>query len=410
MNSLTLSELSECVKMAIKSAFSTPVWVRAEISEIHENINGHCYLELVEKSPAGDMPIAKQKATIWAFTYRMLKPYFESATGTQLAAGMQILVSCQVEFHELYGVSLNVRDIDPTFTVGEMAARRAEIVRRLTDEGVIDMNKALPMPLVPQRVAVISSATAAGYGDFCEQLWNNEFGYKFYVKLFPAIMQGAKTEESVIEALGKIFDNCAFFDVVVIIRGGGATSDLAAFDNYNLALHCAQFPLPIVSGIGHQRDESIIDLVAHTRVKTPTAAAEFLISQVSEYENFVDSLAQNSAFMARDVLQTSERTLQKTIARLSVAQRSCLREQGTLQTQVLRLSKATKTAISSEENRISLLEKTVDFSDPKMLLKRGYSLTIKNGKIVRQATALAAGDVIETHFADGNVQSVVRKS
>ena len=299
-HSLSLLELNEQVKQTLKTAFPFPVWIRAEISELHENENGHCYLELVEKSTNSDLIIAKQKAMIWSFTYRMLKPYFESSTGTSLAVGMKVLVSCQIEFHELYGMSLNVRDIDPIFTVGEMAVRRAEIIRRLTDEGVIDMNKQLEMPFVPQRIAVISSASAAGFGDFQDQLQTNSFTYKFYVKLFPAVMQGAQTEQSVITALGKIAEYLELFDVVVMIRGGGSTSDLVAFDNYNLALHCAQFPLPIISGIGHQRDESIIDLVSHTRVKTPTAAAEFLIGCLQDADEFIASLANSLGNQATD--------------------------------------------------------------------------------------------------------------
>ena len=316
--SYSLSELGKCIKMTLKTAFAEPVWVRAEISEMHENVSGHCYLDLIEKADDTDVLVAKQKATIWAFTYRMLKPYFESETGATLRAGMKVLLLCEVEFHEVYGVSLNVRDIDPAFTVGEMAVRRAEIIRRLTDDGIVDMNKQQPLAPVPQRVAVISSATAAGYGDFCDQLRNNVFGYTFYTKLFPATMQGAQTEQSVVAALDKICDFIDNFDVVVIIRGGGATSDLVAFDNYNLALHCAQFPLPIISGIGHQRDESVVDLVAHTRVKTPTAAAEFLVARINDFEKNIDEMAQNVAFSAREVVHDELLRLQQRIARLGV--------------------------------------------------------------------------------------------
>lgn len=407
--SYSLSELGKCIKMTLKTAFAEPVWVRAEISEMHENVSGHCYLDLIEKADDTDVLVAKQKATIWAFTYRMLKPYFESETGATLRAGMKVLLLCEVEFHEVYGVSLNVRDIDPAFTVGEMAVRRAEIIRRLTDDGIVDMNKQQPLAPVPQRVAVISSATAAGYGDFCDQLRNNVFGYTFYTKLFPATMQGAQTEQSVVAALDKICDFIDNFDVVVIIRGGGATSDLVAFDNYNLALHCAQFPLPIISGIGHQRDESVVDLVAHTRVKTPTAAAEFLVARINDFEKNIDEMAQNVAFSAREVVHDELLRLQQRIARLGVVQRVCVRHDAALQHLTMRLRNAAKMAISSEEKRMSLVEKSIEYADPATLLQRGFTLTTKHGKIVKSVCDVAPGDIVTTHLADGAFTAMVQQ-
>lgn len=407
--SYSLSELGKCIKMTLKTAFAEPVWVRAEISEMQENVSGHCYLDLIEKADDTDVLVAKQKATIWAFTYRMLKPYFESETGATLRAGMKVLLLCEVEFHEVYGVSLNVRDIDPAFTVGEMAVRRAEIIRRLTDDGIVDMNKQQPLALVPQRVAVISSATAAGYGDFCDQLRNNVFGYTFYTKLFPATMQGAQTEQSVVAALDKICDFIDNFDVVVIIRGGGATSDLVAFDNYNLALHCAQFPLPIISGIGHQRDESVVDLVAHTRVKTPTAAAEFLVARINDFEKNIDEMAQNVAFSAREVVHDELLRLQQRIARLGVVQRVCVRHDAALQHLTMRLRNAAKMAISSEEKRMSLVEKSIEYADPATLLQRGFTLTTKHGKIVKSVCDVAPGDIVTTHLADGAFTAMVQQ-
>lgn len=407
--SYSLSELGKCIKMTLKTAFAEPVWVRAEISEMHENVSGHCYLDLIEKADDTDVLVAKQKATIWAFTYRMLKPYFESETGATLRAGMKVLLLCEVEFHEVYGVSLNVRDIDPAFTVGEMAVRRAEIIRRLTDDGIVDMNKQQPLAPVPQRVAVISSATAAGYGDFCDQLRNNVFGYTFYTKLFPATMQGAQTEQSVVAALDKICDFIDNFDVVVIIRGGGATSDLVAFDNYNLALHCAQFPLPIISGIGHQRDESVVDLVAHTRVKTPTAAAEFLVARINDFEKNIDEMAQNVAFSAREVVHDELLRLQQRIARLGVVQRVCVRHDAALQHLTMRLRNAAKMAISSEEKRMALVEKSIEYADPATLLRRGFTLTTKHGKIVKSVCDVAPGDIVTTHLADGAFTAMVQQ-
>lgn len=407
INSLSLSELNEVLKVSIKSAFLDVVWVRAEISELHENRNGHCYLELIEKSPENDAIVAKQKATIWKNTYNMLRPYFEESTGMALAVGMKVLLAVEPTFHSVYGLSLEVCDIDPAFTVGDMAMRRAEIIRRLTDEGVVDMNKELEMPIVPQRIAVISSATAAGFGDFCDQLQGNRFGYHFYVKLFAAIMQGERTEQSVIAALDQINDHIELFDAVAIIRGGGATSDLAAFDNYNMALHCAQFPLPIISGIGHQRDDSIVDLVAHTRVKTPTAAAEFLIDCVRQYDERIENAANEVSELVGEIMTENEQRLQRCISRLSNARQQILRQENALSGIVFRLDKSSKNAISSAKNALSLIEKSLELSDPKTLLNRGYTLTTKNGKIVKSATELKTGETIETHFADGAIKSKI---
>ena len=288
MNFQTLFELNRRIGQTLHAEFAAPVWVCAEISEVRENLGGHCYLELIERDENNDQMIAKAKATIWSFTYKMLKPYFEQQTGQTLSAGMKILISVTVEFHEVYGFSLNIKDIDPTYSVGDIARRRLQIANRLREDGIFDMNRELEIPLAPQRIAVISSPTAAGYGDFVNQLENNRRGFHFYCKLFPAVMQGEQTEKSVIAALDKIHNYIDVFDVVVIIRGGGATADLSAFDSYDLAYHCAQFPLPVIAGIGHQRDETILDLVSHTSVKTPTAAAEMLIASISEVADFLD--------------------------------------------------------------------------------------------------------------------------
>jgi len=273
---LTLSELNKQIGDVLESAFPKGVWVVGEISELKENRNGHCYLELIEKQ--GIEIVARSRATIWSYTYRMLKPYFETSTGQLFTSGIKILVQVSVEFHAAYGLSLNIKDIDPVYTVGDMAMQRREIVDRLKTEGVFEMNKELQLPLVPQKIAVISSATAAGYQDFVNQLDNNKQGFVFYIKLFQATMQGTETAPSIMAALERIFGYDDFFDAVVIIRGGGATADLSSFDNYDLAYFVTQFPLPVITGIGHEKDDTIVDLVAHTRLKTPTAVAEFFIA------------------------------------------------------------------------------------------------------------------------------------
>jgi exodeoxyribonuclease VII large subunit len=285
MNSvLKLSELNGMVRRVVTDSFPDKLWVIGEISEMKVNRNGHCYLNLIEKEEASDTVVAQAKAAIWSYTFRMLRPYFETATGQVLVEGLKVLVSVSVEFHELYGYSLNIQDIDPTYTIGDMARRRREIIARLTDEGVVDMNKEVEFPYVPQKIAVISSETAAGYQDFTNQLMSNQAGYVFYPRLFPAVMQGSQAEASIIDALDQIYRYEDFFDVVVIIRGGGSQLDLSCFDNYNLAYHITQFPLPVITGIGHEKDNTIVDMVAHTRLKTPTAVAEFLIGEVARYE------------------------------------------------------------------------------------------------------------------------------
>lgn len=274
MESVSLYELNSRIRQSVEEAFPSPVWVRAEISELKENANGHAYLELVEKD--GNRIVAKTKAMCWRNTYAMLKPFFREKTGQPLAVGMKVLFACEVNFHEQYGFSLLINDVDPAFTLGDMARQRQETIRRLRQEGVFDMNRSLTVPPLPQRIAVISSATAAGFGDFEHQLKRNEQGYVFYTHLFPAVMQGERTSSSIIAALERIYVHAELFDVVVIIRGGGATADLNSFDNYELATNCAQFPLPIITGIGHLRDTCVLDMVANVCAKTPTAVAEYL--------------------------------------------------------------------------------------------------------------------------------------
>ena len=261
---ITLYELNNMLSVAVSNAFPKQYKVAAEISELRENNSGHCYMELIEKDDMGNT-VAKARANIWAATYRKLRPFFEHSTGISLTAGIKVLVTVKVGFDPLYHYSLTVWDIDPAYTVGDMAIRRTQILNRLTQEGVIDDNKSLTLSPVPQKIAVISSATAAGYGDFCDQLKNNLYHYKFYPILFKALMQGERSAESIIEALNSVYENIDKFDCVVIIRGGGATSELNCFDDYNLALNVSQFPLPVIVGIGHERDTTVLDFVAYKK-------------------------------------------------------------------------------------------------------------------------------------------------
>ena len=289
MDSLSLLELNSLVRRSLEQCLPDEYWIQAELSDVRSNTTGHCYLEFVQKDPRSNNLVAKARGMIWNNIYRLLKPYFEESTGQLFTSGIKVLVKVTVQFHELYGYSLTVLDIDPAYTLGDMARRRREILLQLEEEGVLTLNKELEMPVLPQRVAVISSATAAGYGDFCHQLQHNPGGFYFYTELFPALMQGNQVEESVLAALDRINARINEFDVVVIIRGGGATSDLSGFDTYLLAAACAQFPLPIITGIGHERDDTVLDSVAHTRVKTPTAAAAFLIGTFREQDGQLET-------------------------------------------------------------------------------------------------------------------------
>ena len=406
MNSITLSELTSQIQETIRSNFDSSVWIRAEISELRENQGGHCYLELIEKDSRSETLVAKTKATIWANTYRMLKPYFESSTGQILRSGLNVLVAVTVEFHGVYGFSLNIRDIDPTFTIGEMAARRLQIIRQLENDGIAEMNKQLDFPTLPQRLAVVSSASAAGFDDFCDQLKNDS--YAFYIKLFPAIMQGEQAESSIIDALEKIYENINLFDVVVIIRGGGATTDLACFDSYNLALNCAQFPLPVLAGIGHQRDVSILDMVAHSSVKTPTAAAEFLISVMQQAENNIDSLLVEITGSAKDKIETEFHFFNQTQLRIrQIMNNLVLQKSHRLENLKTGLQTAVRVRFLKENNRLVLLEKNIETHSPTYLLKHGYTITTLNGKRISSVNQLKKGDKIRTFVADGDFGSEV---
>ena len=407
-SSITLSELNTRVQDIIRLNFDKPVWIRAEISELNENYAGHCYLELIEKDDNSDAILAKTKANCWASTYRMLKPYFENETGQMFRAGLSVLISVTVEFHNVYGFSLTIRDIDPTFTVGELAMRRLQIIRRLEEEGIADINKQLKIPKLPQRIAVISAATAAGYGDFCNQLKQNTEHFAFYPVLFPAVMQGDQAEPSIIAALEKIYAKIELFDVVVIIRGGGATTDLACFDSYNLALNCAQFPLPIISGIGHQRDVSILDMVAHTSVKTPTAAAEFLIGFLQNSKNEIEYLHTGILNLVEVRLQKEKNKLSEIKSNFKYCTKMFVsKKHHFLQQQKMRIQPAIRLIIAQQNSKLQLLEKNIESRSPLYLLQQGYSITTLNGKRVKSITELKNGDKIRTFVNNGTFDSKV---
>ena len=404
----SLLELNARVRDALQEALPERYWVRAEVSEARIHPSGHCYLELIEKEESTGRTVAKARATIWATTFRLLRPWFEQSTGQLFTSGIKILVLVSPVFHELYGYSLTIHDIDPTYTLGDAARRRAAILQQLRDEGVADMNKELVWPPLPQRFAIISSPSAAGYGDFMNQLQNNPYGYRVYTALFPASMQGEQTERSIIEALDRIASHEELFDGVVIIRGGGATSDLNSFDSYPLAANVAQFPLPVITGIGHERDDTVIDLVANTRVKTPTAAAEWIIARLHEADLHVAGLSLSISEAVRDRLQREKQTLQRTTSALPMlVERRILNERHKSELWLEQIKHALRSRLDAERSRLDQLATTVELVSPQSLLQRGYSLTLHQGRVVKSVTDLAPGETIETLLADGSVVSRV---
>ncbi len=428
---LSLIELNGLVRQSIRTCLPDEYWVQAELSDVRANYSGHCYLEFVQKDPKSNALLAKARGIIWSNVYMRLRPYFERETGQAFASGIKVLVKVTVDFHELYGYSLTVVDIDPTYTLGDMARRRREILKRLEDEGVLTLNKELDFPYLTQRIAVISSATAAGYGDFCNQLFHNVWGFVFYVRLFPAIMQGDKVEETIIRTLEQIYQEIDHWDAVVIIRGGGATSDLSGFDTYELAAHCAQFPLPVITGIGHERDDTVLDMVSHTRVKTPTAAAEFLISRMREVAEELESYREQIRQGVPERLEREKERLDRWVTRIpgkvlmrlqaeqfrqeNLARRMqmawqtrLVHEQYRLQLSQ-RLTQAVTAHLQKEEHRLELLEQQVKAASPEVLLKKGYSITLKNGKAVTDASELQPGDEVQTRLAKGTVNSRILK-
>jgi len=405
---ISLYELNYVVKGIISESLNQLIWIKAELSDVKINRNGHCYLEFIEKDSRNQNIIAKARGSIWANSFKLIKSYFETETGQSFVSGIKVLVQVKVEFHELYGYSLNVQNIDPTYTLGDQAKNRASILKRLEDDGVLYLNKELVLPQIINRIAIISSATAAGYEDFCNQLANNQNGFTFYYHLFPAIMQGEKTESSIINALENIYENAEYFDIVVIIRGGGATSDLSSFDSYQLATNCAQFPLPIITGIGHERDDTILDIVAHSRAKTPTAVAEFIIDRMDTNANKIaslESLIINSSINCMGVQSNKLNILATKFTYLTTNKTKdqlIILKQKTEKLKVL-----TNNFIQKKSYDLANQEQFIKLSSPDNILKKGFSITMKGNQIIKSSVQLSKGDTIVSHFKDGDIQSVV---
>ena len=405
---MTLLELNGMVRATLECGMPDEYWVEAELAEARET-RGHCYMELVQKDGQTNTPVAKASAKCWKQTWAVLAPYFERTTGQPLHAGMKVLLRVYPNFHEAYGFSWIVTDIDPTFTVGDMARRRMEIIAALKEQGIFDMNRQLQLPMFAQRIAVISSETAAGYGDFCNQLTDNSYGFKFSVTLFPAIMQGERVEQSVIAALEHIYDNVDDYDCVVIIRGGGATSDMSGFDTLALAENVAQFPLPIITGIGHDRDESVLDMVSCIRVKTPTAAAAYLINHLGEVNELITNLNERiirCATMRMEMQKMRLANLSERIPRVFSLVK--IKQEARLDALNARITSAIQHVLDRQKHRLEMLGQRAASLDPKILLKRGYSITLKDGKVVHDKEVLTPGDEIETIFEKGTIKSIVK--
>jgi exodeoxyribonuclease VII large subunit len=394
------------VRESIECEMPEEYWVEAEFSECRET-RGHCYMELIQKDELSATPVAKAPAKCWANKWLTIRPYFERITGQQLHAGMKVLLQVYPQFHEAYGFSWIVNDIDPTYTIGDMARKRQEIIKKLKDEGVFDLQKELQLPMFCQRIAVISSQTAAGYGDFCNQLADNPYGFKFETQLFPATMQGEGVEQSIINALERIYDTD--YDCVVIIRGGGATSDMSGFDTLALAENVANFPIPIITGIGHERDESILDMVSHTRVKTPTAAAAFLIEHLKEVLDVIDNSQDRITRYAQQKLTTLNSQLaiiSESIPRLFSLVKT--RQESKLDIFEQRMRTSIDRRLTSESHKLELISEKLKALDPTLLLARGYSITMHNGHAVRDASTLPPGTEIETRLAKGTIHSIIK--
>lgn len=384
MRQYNLSELCAEIQETLECKQLEHYWVRAEIASI--SVRGHCYMELIEKSDTGILA-AKLRATCWSNVYNILSPYFLQSTGHHLSIGMQVLLEVSIEFHAVYGLSLNIWNIDPNYTLGDLARQRQETINQLIKDGVLELQKQLTLPTLIRRIAVISSVDAAGYGDFCHQIQTNRHHFVFQTQLYAATMQGDSAAHSIIQALNAIAKQENEWDLVVIIRGGGATTDLSCFDDYNLACHCAQFPLPIITGIGHTRDISVVDMVAHTSVKTPTAAAEWVIQHVTlQFEH----------------LEQLNARLQRTV------QLATNKEHNRLSLYKQRIKSSFLQIVSRERGKLELWDKTIALHSPKRIFQMGYSLTYINGQVLRDCQQVKQGDIIQTHLANGSIQSKIQ--
>jgi exodeoxyribonuclease VII large subunit len=449
---ISLTELQRIIRDSLYLSLPQMFWVAAEISEITVNSSGHCYLELIEKHPDEKNIRARVRGIIWNSRFSFIRSFFENITGESLKGGLKILVKAKVEYHELYGLSLVINDIDPAFTLGEMAVKRQLIIKKLEDEGVFSMNREIDFPLLPQRIAVISSKSTAGYTDFINHLIGNSFGYVFYTALIETPMQGTDTEQGVITALDKIAIHSGLFDLVVIIRGGGSQTDLSWFDSYDIAYHVTQFPLPVVTGIGHEKNMSVTDMVASMSLKTPTAVADFLIDLMAAAENDLNGLSSGIRDSTRIIIEENRNRIEtfgikllpfarmmisaskailsgKMIELIRIGRENTFRSGVVTANLLSRLISSVKifsserikiieasrqnlishtlNSINNKRSRLTGLDNTLNILNPENVLSRGYTITSFNGKILRNCKILKKDDIIDTLFIDGTVSSKV---
>lgn len=450
-SSFTLLELLRKIKKTVNTVFEPSVWVRAEINNVSEASSGHCYLELIQKAQDSDIIIAQAKASIWSSNYSYIKNYFESITKTKFQKGIIVLIKISIDFHEKYGFSLNIRDIDPNYTVGDLVRQKKVIIDKLKKDGIFDMNRNLELENVIQSIAIISSVNAAGYEDFINHINNNKYKLKFNIKLFQADMQGVKTEETVINSLIEIYNDNINFDAVVIIRGGGSKTDLSYFDNYNIASYISQFPIPILSGIGHDRDESIVDMVANKNFKTPTAVADFIIENNLIFENYIDNIYKQIINISKEIINSNNtkllnyniKTLKirdllnneiKNNSELSQRLKMAIKDffnnsfksieihKNNLKLLALQNYSSENIKLNNYEeklllsnkhffdNKINILnsyEVKINFMNPNNILKRGFSISKINGKIISTNSVIKSGDKLETITADKSINSII---
>lgn len=426
---ITLRELNVRIKQLLNNPQVQNVWIKAETSDVR--VKNHCYLELIQKDAAG-ATVAKMTALIWSNTYATLNEKFRSVTGQDFNTGMNVMLNVSVAYHEQFGMKVVVNDINPEFTLGDMVRQRLEIIKRLTAEGIIDLNKSTAMPSVPQRIAIISSDGAAGYGDFMKQLTANSYGLQFYTCLFKAMMQGSNTAPSIISALNRIESHANMFDCVVIIRGGGSTSDLNSFDNYDAAARIARCTLPVIVGIGHERDVTVLDFVAHTRVKTPTAAAEFLVqcgtnalarlgeltttivttarNAISAANEHLSYISGNIPIVARSIIERNQMRLQQMAQTVPLCVNSRIAfERNTLQHHTSNIASAARTLLQNAFTWHSNTSDKIELLSPRNILNRGFAIVMHNDQLVSSAAKVKVGDSLTVHMRDGKIRTKINK-
>ncbi|WP_417014300.1 exodeoxyribonuclease VII large subunit [Alistipes sp.] len=403
---ITLTELQRRVRLSLEERFALPLWVSAEIAEIKVNYSGHCYLELVEKGTRDGVPRAQARAVIWRSQYARIAAGFEAETGQRLAAGMRILARASVSYHEVYGFSLQLLDVDPSYTLGDMERQRQQTIARLQAEGVWEMNRQQELPVVVQRIAVVSSRRAAGYQDFCNELAKSP--YRFELTLFDAVVQGAAAEDSLVDALDRVAEAGEAFDAVAIIRGGGSSSDLNCFNAYRLCNHVAQFPLPVITGIGHDKDTSVADLVAHTALKTPTAVAAWFVERMAQTDGWLAWAGLQAGNAAQAVIHTAAVGLERLGAALvQQSERLLQSERNRLGRAEELLRTAPADLLRNGERRLTAASELLLSYSVERVLRRGFAVVRRGGEALRSVEGLAAGDRIDITLADGEVQAAV---